>query len=93
VKAILRLIKEILRHWQALICLLFLGAVFYYAGEKRGDALIAFALPLILGVTYMIIMFFSSDDETKNQDDLLTRLGAVWMKLTMPKHKKKGPPS
>ena len=84
-----KLLKRLILHWQAIVCFVFLAGVFYYAGDGWTDAFFAFALPLGIGVLYLATFLLNSDDDEDGTgtNDLMTRIGAFWMKLTMPRQK------
>ena len=84
-----KVIKAIFNQWAALLCVVFIGYMLLIAGEERINLLFAFGLPIFVGVIYLATLVFSGgeEDEATKKDDLITRIGSYWLKLTLPKKK------
>ena len=77
-------------HWQALLCVAFIGAAFFYARENYAEVFIVLGLPIIMVLVYVASMALNrkKDDGQAGEHDLLTRVGSIWLRLTMPKKNK-----
>ena len=80
----------ILEHWQALLCVTFIGAAFFYAKENYAEVLIFLGLPIIMVFVYLASMVLNGkdNDSQDRKDDWLTRVGSIWLRLTMSRKNK-----
>lgn len=88
-----KMIKALYNQWPALLCVVFIGSMLFIAsGEERTDLLAAYGIPIILAFIYLLSLIFGGRDENSeiNNDDLITRLGSYWLKITLPKKPKPG---